>query len=301
MNFLPLKTPEQNGIVERKNRTLQEMARVMLNSKKLTKKLWAEAINTACYTINKVYLRPGTTKTPYEIWKGREPNRSHFHIFGSTCYILRDREQLGKFDAKSDTGVFLGYSNNSRAYRVYNMRTETFMESSNVVVDDHKDFSEFSKEIEIMSFVDGVSATFSDHDEDEEIHVSETNHIKATTDTVVTVESEQNDRTENPIVTTDDPTPSFDINKQITREPSTRVQNNHPTDLIIGNLNDGMLTRKRLVNFTQYVCFTSLIEPKNIKEALLDTSWVNAMHEELEQYFLEMMCGNWFLDLTILM
>ena len=69
--FSAPKTPEQNGVVERKNRTLQEMARVMLNSKKLSKRLWAEAIFTACYTINRVFLRPGTLKTPYEIWKGK--------------------------------------------------------------------------------------------------------------------------------------------------------------------------------------------------------------------------------------
>ena len=73
------------------------MARVMLNSKKLSTRFWAEAVNTTCYTINKVYLRPGTSKTPCEIWKSKKPNLGYFHIFGSTCYILNDREQLGKF------------------------------------------------------------------------------------------------------------------------------------------------------------------------------------------------------------
>ena len=68
--FFAPKIPQQNGIVERKNRTLQEMARVMLNSKKLSFRLWAEAVNTACYTINRVFLRSGTNKTSYEIWRG---------------------------------------------------------------------------------------------------------------------------------------------------------------------------------------------------------------------------------------
>lgn len=103
--FSAPKTPQQNGVVERKNRTLQEMARVMLNSKKLPLRLWAEALNTACYTINRVYLRPGTTQTPYEIWKGKKPNLSYFHVFGCICYILNDREHLGKFEAKSDQGM----------------------------------------------------------------------------------------------------------------------------------------------------------------------------------------------------
>ena len=68
----------------------------------------------------------------------------HFHVFGCTCYILNDREQLGKFQAKSDKSVFLGYSINSRAYRVFNLRTKTIMESINVVVDDFAD--DFRKE-----------------------------------------------------------------------------------------------------------------------------------------------------------
>ncbi|XP_062080215.1 uncharacterized protein LOC133784967 [Humulus lupulus] len=141
--FSAPKTPQQNRVVERKNHTLQEMVRVMLNSKKLPKRLWAEAMNTACYIINRVFLRRSTLKTPYEIWKGKKPNVSHFHVFGCAWYILRDRENTVKFDAKSN-GVFIGYSVNSRAYRVYNMRTQTVMKSGNVVVDDFKDFSEFS-------------------------------------------------------------------------------------------------------------------------------------------------------------
>lgn len=91
------------------------MARVRLNFKKLAFRLWAETINTVCYTINRVYLRPGTTKTRYEIWKGKTPNLTYFYVFGCICYILNDRDHLGKFDAKSDESVFLGYSTNSRA------------------------------------------------------------------------------------------------------------------------------------------------------------------------------------------
>lgn len=83
-----------------------------------------------------VYLRPKTDMTPYEIWKGKRPTVKYFCVFGSKWYILRDRENLGKFDSKSDEGIFLGYSKNSRAYRVYNSRTRVMMESINVVVDD---------------------------------------------------------------------------------------------------------------------------------------------------------------------
>ena len=84
------------------------MACVMLNSKKLSKRLWAEAVNTACHTINRVYFHLGTKKTSHELWKGRKTNVSYFHVFGSVCYILNDREHLDKFDTKSDDGVFSG-------------------------------------------------------------------------------------------------------------------------------------------------------------------------------------------------
>ncbi|BFG14659.1 hypothetical protein CerSpe_009330 [Prunus speciosa] len=129
-------TPQQNGVVERKNRVLVEMARVMLNSQNLAKYFGAEAVNTACYILNRVFLRSGTKQTPYELWKGKKPNVSYFRVFGSTCYILRDREHLTKFDSKSDKGIFLGYSTSSRAYRVYNYKTRSIIESINVNVDD---------------------------------------------------------------------------------------------------------------------------------------------------------------------
>jgi hypothetical protein len=112
------------------------MAQVMIHSQNLAQHFWGEAINTTCHIINRVYLKPETSRTPYEIWRGKKPTIKYFWTFGGICYILRDRENLGKFDPKSDEGIFLGYSTNSRAYRVYNTRTETVMESINVVIDD---------------------------------------------------------------------------------------------------------------------------------------------------------------------
>ena len=108
-------TPQQNGVVERKNRVIQEMARAMLHNKDVARNLWGEAVNTACYTANTMYFRLGTKKTPYELWKGRKPNVKYFRIFGSTYFILKDRENVGKFDSRSDEGIFLGYSSTSKA------------------------------------------------------------------------------------------------------------------------------------------------------------------------------------------
>ena len=83
-----------------------------------------------------MYFRPNSKQTPYELWRGKKPVVKYFRIFGSDYYILRDRENLEKFDAKSDKRYFLSYSSTSRAFRVYNLRTKTVMESSNVVIND---------------------------------------------------------------------------------------------------------------------------------------------------------------------
>ena len=108
----------------------------MLLNKNIPQKFWVEAVNTSCHIRNRIFFRAGTKKTSYEIWREKKLKVNYFWIFGSKCYILNDRENPGKFDAKCDDGIFLGYFTNSRTYRVYNKRTKTVMESINVVIDD---------------------------------------------------------------------------------------------------------------------------------------------------------------------
>ena len=129
-------SPQQNGVVERKNRVLVELSRSMINNADLPHTFWGEAVQTACYTLNRVVFRPGSHKTPHEIWNGKKPNIAHLKVFGSPCFIYKDRDYLEKFDAKSDKGIFLGYSTTSRAYRVYNKRTCTVMETVNVAINE---------------------------------------------------------------------------------------------------------------------------------------------------------------------
>ena len=88
----------------------------MLHNKDVARNLWREAVNTTCHTVNRVYFRPGTKKTLYKLWKGRKPNVKYFRIFRISCFILKDRENVGKFDSRSDEGIFLGYSSTSKAY-----------------------------------------------------------------------------------------------------------------------------------------------------------------------------------------
>jgi len=125
-NFSCPRTPQQNGVVERKNSVLGELDSTMINEMKLPKYFWADAINTACHVLNRVIIRLILDKTPYELLKGRKPNLSYLRVFGCKCFVLNNgKDKLGKFDAKVDDGIFLGCSSNSNAYRVFNKRTLT--------------------------------------------------------------------------------------------------------------------------------------------------------------------------------
>ncbi|GJR02225.1 retrovirus-related pol polyprotein from transposon TNT 1-94 [Tanacetum coccineum] len=117
------RTPQQNGVAERKNRTLIETARTMLADSLLPIQFWAEAVNTACYVLNRVLVTKPQMKTPYEILMGRSPNISFMRPFGCPLTILNTLDQLGKFDGKSEEGYLLGYSTNSKGFRVYNRVT----------------------------------------------------------------------------------------------------------------------------------------------------------------------------------
>jgi hypothetical protein len=128
--------PQQNGVVERKNRTLLDMARTMLDEYKTSDRFWTEAINTACYSINRLYLHRILKKTSYELLTSKNPNVSYFRVFGSKCFILVKRGRKSKFAPKAVEGFFLGYDSNTRAYRVFNKSTRLVDVSCDIVFDE---------------------------------------------------------------------------------------------------------------------------------------------------------------------
>ncbi|GJS81451.1 putative ribonuclease H-like domain-containing protein [Tanacetum coccineum] len=126
------RTPQQNGVAERKNRTLIEAARTMLADSKLPTTFWAEAVSTACYVQNRVLVVKPHNKTPYELFRGIKPAIGFMKPFGCHVTILNTLDKLGKFDGKSDEGFFVGYSLSSKAFRVYNIRTRKVQENLHV-------------------------------------------------------------------------------------------------------------------------------------------------------------------------
>ncbi|GJR60356.1 retrovirus-related pol polyprotein from transposon TNT 1-94 [Tanacetum coccineum] len=130
------RTPQQNGVVERRNRTLVEAARTMLIFSKASLFLWAEAVATACYTQNRSLIHTIYDKTPYELVHDKKPDLLFLRVFGALCYPTNDSEDLGKLKAKADIGFFVGYAPNRKGYRIYNKRTRQIMETIHVTFDE---------------------------------------------------------------------------------------------------------------------------------------------------------------------
>nr|GEU45031.1 retrovirus-related Pol polyprotein from transposon TNT 1-94 [Tanacetum cinerariifolium] len=131
-----IRTPQQNGVMERRNRTLVEAARKMLIFSRAPLFLWAEAIATACFTQNRSIIHRRFIKTPYELINGIKPDISFLYVFGALCYPKNDHEDIGKLGVKDDIGFFIGYSADSCAYRIYNRRTKKIIETMNVLFDE---------------------------------------------------------------------------------------------------------------------------------------------------------------------
>jgi hypothetical protein len=129
-------TPQQNGVVDRKNRTLIDMTRMMLGEFKTPERFWSEAVNTVCHTINRVYLYRLLKKTSYELITSNKPNVSYFRVFGSKCYILIKKGRSSKFTPKAVEGFLLSYDSNTKAYRVFNKSSGLVEVSSDVVFDE---------------------------------------------------------------------------------------------------------------------------------------------------------------------
>ncbi|GKA44904.1 retrovirus-related pol polyprotein from transposon TNT 1-94 [Tanacetum coccineum] len=131
--FSIARIPQQNGVAERTNRTLIEVVGTMLADSKLPTTFWAEAVNTACYVQNKVLVIKPHNKTPYELFLGRKAALGFMRPFGYLVTILNTIDHLGKFDGKANEGFFVGYSINSKAFRVFNSRTRIVEENLHVL------------------------------------------------------------------------------------------------------------------------------------------------------------------------
>ncbi|GJW74477.1 retrovirus-related pol polyprotein from transposon TNT 1-94 [Tanacetum coccineum] len=149
-----LRTPQQNDVVERRNRTLVEAARTMLIFSKALMFLWAEVVATACYTQNRSLIHTRHNKTPYELVHDKKPDLTFLQVFGALCYPTNNSEDLGKLQPTADIGIFVGYAPSRKGYRVYNIRTRRIMETI------HVQFDNLSKPMAPMQLSTGPTPTF---------------------------------------------------------------------------------------------------------------------------------------------
>lgn len=136
--FTTAYTPQQNGVAERMNITLLERARAMLATASLEKSFWAEAVNTACYVINRSPSTAVELKTPMEIWTGKPVNYSDLHIFGSPVYVIYNSQETTKLDSKSRKCLFLGYADGVKGYRLWDPTAHKVVISRDVVFTEDK-------------------------------------------------------------------------------------------------------------------------------------------------------------------
>ena len=144
-------TPQQNGVSERKNRTVMEMARCLLFEKRLPKSFWAEAVYTSVYLLNRLPTKVLKNKTPFEAWYETKAAVDHLKIFGCICYTHVPEVKRDKLDQKAEIGIFLGYSNNVKGYRVFNLKTKKVQVSRNVKFDESARWNWDKDEVETGS------------------------------------------------------------------------------------------------------------------------------------------------------
>ncbi|KAJ9541604.1 hypothetical protein OSB04_028110 [Centaurea solstitialis] len=313
--FSAPRTPQQNGVAERRNRTLIEAARTMLADSKLPITFWAEAVNTACYVQNRVHVVKSKGKTPYELFKNKKPFIGFFVPFGCPCSILNTKTHLGKFDSKSDDGFFVGYSIQSKAVRVFNTVSGTIEESDNVKFNEHTpnvhgtgpdslfDIDSLTNSLKMSNAVDTgpiikeketdtpfvlfPPSTISSEEKESETEVQEdaSEHQEGDKETEETPQLESNVENETGIQ-----------GKYLSEEPLhlTRTQKNHPASQVIGDVASPMITRKQSreagyvnTHSGMLTCFLSQNEPKKVLDAMKDPSWIEAMQEELLQFVLQ--------------
>jgi Integrase core domain len=271
------RTPQQNRVVERKNRTLQELARTMLNESKLPTSLWAEVVSTSCYVINRVNLRPILLKTPYELWMGRKPNISYFRAFGSKCFVIDEMPKVTKFDSKSIEGIFIGYSVTNKAYRIYLPISNTIKESMHVKFDENTNAPAENGSVNDVGQGDSQEDMLDDGHERGQI--------------VIEIQDPPQDAPNQP--TTNEAPLIGGVNQEgSSNAQSTSYQppenlrevSSHPLSNIIGNPREGVRTRSGVNLMIAHCAFISQIEPTKFEQANIDPDWIITMQLELNQF-----------------
>ncbi|GKA51756.1 retrovirus-related pol polyprotein from transposon TNT 1-94, partial [Tanacetum coccineum] len=287
-----------------------EAARTMLSASKLPLFFWAEAIATACYTQNRSIIIPTHEKTTYHIINDRKPSIKRLHIFGCICYLTRDGENLDKMKEKGDPCILVGYSTQSKGYRVYNKRTRLIVESIHLRFDEIKEMFETSVANDTSGLVPQRQKA-SDYDNPDP--APELQNVSPSANTTVPSQQEL-DLLFGPLYDEFFNDGTSRVNKSSSPTDNSAPQDTHPSTHIQppsepttptndhaeeNNDNQAEFTNPLCTpvqeiaesssrNIDPEMCMFALTvstaEPKNIKEAMADSAWIEAMQEELHQF-----------------
>ncbi|WVZ80284.1 LOW QUALITY PROTEIN: hypothetical protein U9M48_027775 [Paspalum notatum var. saurae] len=279
-------TLQQNGVPERKNRTLITLARSMLDEYGTSEKLWAEAINTACYASNRLYPHRLLDKTPYELLNGIKPNISYFRCLDANAISTRSTNTWC-----CDIGFLLDYSSRSKAYRVFNNATGMVGETYDVEFDEsngsqgaHVDVVDIDEKPLVEAMKNMPIGDIKPKEDDDEVQI-----VDQPSSSMAPQDGSEQDK----ILPNEDvhvPQEQIDeqaqnVALQVAPQRRSQLTSGHPKELIIGSPTRGVTTRSRnTAAFVQAYSFVSSIEPTTIDQALSDPDWVNAMHEELNNF-----------------
>jgi hypothetical protein len=283
--FPTIRVRQQNGVMKRKNHTLVEMARMMLDEHRTPRCFWADAISTACYISNQIFMRSILHLTPFELRFGRKPYVSHIKPFDCKCFVLKC-ENLDKFESRSSDDILLGYTPHGRSYRVFNLETNKVIESYDVSFDETApcpcDVFDCAgdKEMEESIFVDeGLHGVYGDEDESLPPSISSPKPVPAST-----LEAEAPQATTSSTAAVE----ASRVKREIISELGalSHVQKGHPPQQIMGNLNERVTHSSRSVHLSCFIniLFVALFEPRDVGHALSNSSWVNVMREKLENF-----------------
>ncbi|WVZ89592.1 hypothetical protein U9M48_035973 [Paspalum notatum var. saurae] len=266
-------TPPQNGFVERKNRTLVEMARTMLDEHRTPRRFWAEAVNTACYIANRIFLRAFLGKTSYELRFGRQPSVKHLRAFGCRCFVLKKVGHLDKFESRCLDRIFLGYASSSRAFHVWILEDKQVVETCEVSFDETMPCT--TTAFELSGDDEEGTPIF----EDEKGVVNDGDAGATAPAAAPAPSATSSDDEEGPLPTASSSLPRQQAHAEagpaedageVTSEivPSRQVQRDHPPHGMIGDIHR-RVTRS---------------SPRDVSHALSDPNRVNVMLEELENF-----------------
>ncbi|GJZ55405.1 putative ribonuclease H-like domain-containing protein [Tanacetum coccineum] len=314
--FSIARTPQQNRVAERRNRSLIEAARTMLADSKLPTSFWVEAINTACYVQNKVLVVKPHNKTSYKLFHGRTPTLSFMRPFGCPVTILNTIDHLGKFDGKADEGFFIRYSLNSRAFRVFNSRTKIVEENLRIRFSENIpnvvgsgpnwlfDIDALTRTINYKPIVAGTQSNgfagtkASDNADPKSSHddgskPSSDNRKKVDEDPRKDSECKDQEKEDNINITNNVNTAS-NVNIVSSTVNATGINKvnavDDKDDVAVADMNNLDTTIQVSPNPTTRIHKDHPLdqeEPKKVIHALKDPSWIEAMQEELLQFKLQ--------------